>query len=104
MLALIDVDGEEPCAVRLGDGGDSDKGLEKEEIAEVVSPSHSMSIASGPPVPDDELVEQNIIHFEDGDPENPNNWRRVRVLSVSRNAVLTDNRSGRRYTPCSLQS
>jgi hypothetical protein len=104
----LDVDGERPCAARLGDsgdGGDRDKRLEKEdEIEEVVSPSHSVSTASGPPVLDDEPVEQNIIHFEDGDPENPNNWRRVRVLSVSRSVVLTDNRSGRRYTPCSLQS
>jgi hypothetical protein len=108
MLALIDVDGEGQCAARLGDGGDGrdcDKRLEKEEeIEEAVSPSHSVSTASGPPVPDDELVEQNIIRFEDGDPENPNNWRRVRVLSVSRSVVLTDNRSGRRYTPCSLRS
>ena len=102
---LIGVDGEGPCAARLDDGGDGDEGHEKEEeVEEVVSPSHSVSTASGSPAPDDEVVEQNIIRFEDGDPENPNNWRRVRALYFLRYAMLTSVHSGRKSTPCLLQS
>jgi hypothetical protein len=105
---LIIVDDEGLCVARLGDGVDGEEGHEKvekeEEVEEVVSPSHSVSTASGFPVPDDELVEQTIVRFEDGDPENPNNWRRVRVLSVPRSAILTDVYSGRKSTPYSLQS
>jgi hypothetical protein len=74
----------------------------EDEIEEVVTPPAS-STTSRAGSHDSNAVQgdaKKIIRFRDGDPDNPDNWRQVRVVSPSKILALIKSRS-RSYTLCS---
>jgi hypothetical protein len=82
---LTGLDGEGQIrAAHLSNDGDAEEAEKELSIEETVSPLHSVPSTSAPSLADGEPVERHVIRFEDGDPENPNNWRRVCIQSLSK--------------------